>query len=260
MNFSKKNHERVGENAQTVKKSQKHDANLQKNSTLYFQIGLILTLLAIYGLFEMEFKKTVTYPSDYVILEDPDDAIIIQPFKIYEEPIRQEKTKEVKKAVVLNKPPKVVPDIGKEIINIITPEDNTSGKVLNPDEIDVYTLEEEIDAIFVEQVPIYPGCEGLSSNKMRRKCMSAKIGKLVGKRFDSNLASELGLTGKQRINVQFKIDKTGHVTQIKARAPHARLEKEAIKIINRIPRMIPGKQRNKNVTVIYTLPIVLQVQ
>jgi protein TonB len=37
------------------KKSQKHDVNLQTNSTLYFQIGLILCLLGTYALFEMQF-------------------------------------------------------------------------------------------------------------------------------------------------------------------------------------------------------------
>lgn len=41
-----------------VKKSQKHDVNLQKNSTLYFQVGLIVCLLAVFSLFEMEFEKT----------------------------------------------------------------------------------------------------------------------------------------------------------------------------------------------------------
>ena len=48
MNFSKKIHEPIGKNRQLVKKIQKHDANLQKNSTLYFQVGLILTLQFIY--------------------------------------------------------------------------------------------------------------------------------------------------------------------------------------------------------------------
>ena len=38
-------------------KPRKHDANLQKNSTLNFQIGLILCLLGTYGVFEMKFKK-----------------------------------------------------------------------------------------------------------------------------------------------------------------------------------------------------------
>jgi len=90
MNFSKKNHERVGQNEPVVKKSQKHDANLQKNSTLYFQVGLILTLLATYGLFEMQFERTVIPITDYAILNDSDETIIIEQFKVFEEPTKQE--------------------------------------------------------------------------------------------------------------------------------------------------------------------------
>lgn len=263
MNFSKKNHERVDQNEQIVKKPQKHDANLQKNSTLYFQVGLILTLLATYGLFEMQFERTVIPLTDYAILNDPDETIIIEPFKVYEEPIKQETPEVIKKKVVLSQPPKIVPDDfdkGKELFEIITAEQNTSGKVLTPEDVNVYIPEEVVDIIGVEQVPIYPGCEGLSTNKERRKCMSDKIGKLISRKFNSDIASGLGLRGKQRIDVQFKIDKTGYVTEIKARAPHNKLEREAIKVIRKIPQMIPGKQRDKNVAVIYRLPIVLQVQ
>lgn len=39
------------------KKSQKYDANLPKNSSLYFQIDLIVCLLVAYGLLEMKFKR-----------------------------------------------------------------------------------------------------------------------------------------------------------------------------------------------------------
>ncbi|NOY47355.1 MAG: energy transducer TonB [Chlorobi bacterium] len=263
MNFSKKNHERVGQNAPLVKKPQKHDANLQKNSTLYFQVGLILTLLVTYALFEMQFERTVISINDYAILNDPDETIIIEPFKVFEEPVKQEALEVLKKKVILNQPPKIVPDDfdqGKELFEIITPEQNTSGKVLTPEDVNVYIPEEVIDIIGVEQVPIYPGCEGLSTNTKRRKCMSDKIGKLISRKFNSDIASGLGLHGKQRIDVQFKIDKTGYVTEIKARAPHDKLEREAIKVIHKIPQMIPGKQRNINVAVIYRLPIVLQVQ
>ena len=56
MIFSKKNHELIRQNEKIVKKPHKHDANLQKNSTLYFQIGLLLCLLASYGALEMNFR------------------------------------------------------------------------------------------------------------------------------------------------------------------------------------------------------------
>ena len=114
--------------------------------------------------------------------------------------------------------------------------------------------------IRVEQVPIYPGCENKKTNEDKRKCMSDKITQLVQKKFNTGLGSELGLTGKQTIRTQFKIDKTGRVTDINVRGTHPELEDEAKRVINNIPEMTPGKQHDKNVGVIYTLPIVFDVQ
>ena len=57
----------------------------------------------------------------------------------------------------------------------------------------------------------------------------------------------------------FKIDHKGQITDVQARGPHARLEKEAIRVVNSLPQMIPAKQRGRAVSVKYTLPITLQV-
>ena len=90
--------------------------------------------------------------------------------------------------------------------------------------------------------------------------MSEKITKFVQKKFNTDLAGDLGLSGRQRISVIFKIDKTGNITGIRARAPHPGLEKEAARVIGMLPKMKPGKQRGKAVTVPYSLPIIFQVQ
>ena len=82
----------------------------------------------------------------------------------------------------------------------------------------------------------------------------------MNRKFNTNLASDLGLSGRQRILVFFKIDKSGNVTQIQARAPHPGLEKEAKRVVGLLPKMQPGKQRGKPVTVPYSLPILFQVQ
>jgi protein TonB len=75
------------------------------------------------------------------------------------------------------------------------------------------------------------------------------------------LASDLGLSpGKKRIFVMFKIDKTGGITEIRARAPHPRLQKEAERVVRTLPRMTPGKQRGRPVAVRYSLPIAFQVE
>ncbi|MEZ4798104.1 MAG: energy transducer TonB [Flavobacteriaceae bacterium] len=262
MNFSKKNHSLVGQNEQSVKKPQKHDANLQKNSTLYFQVGLILTLLATYGLFEMQFMKTE------IVFEKSNVPIEIEHYVNYvpepkKEPIMEQKEPVRKKLLAANFKPiddnKTLKFIEKDIITepLSVPSNNVKIEDVIFDK-PVETID-PIDFIAVEQVPIYPGCEGLSTREELKNCMSEKIGALVNKKFNPDVASDLGLVGKQNIYVQFTIDKAGNVTKIKARAPHNKLESEAIKVINKIPQMIPGKQRDQNVEVIYNLPIRLQV-
>ena len=56
------------------------------------------------------------------------------------------------------------------------------------------------------------------------------------------------------------IDEKGNIGQVRARAPHPRLEKEAARVINSLPKMKPGKQRGKPVGVMYSLPIAFKVQ
>ena len=113
----------------------------------------------------------------------------------------------------------------------------------------------------IEIAPVYPGCDK-GSNDKKRKCMSEKIAKFVAKEFDAGCASGLGsygIYGRQRISVIFKIDTLGRATEIRARAAHLKLEREAIRVINMLPVMKPGTQDGKKVIVPYSLPIVFQV-
>ncbi|MGC1472032.1 MAG: M56 family metallopeptidase [Psychroserpens sp.] len=111
----------------------------------------------------------------------------------------------------------------------------------------------------VDEVPIFKGCEDFETNKQRKECMSTNISKHVVENFDTKMAKALGLTGRQRINVTFKIDKEGHVIEVKSRAPHPALEEEAKRVINTLPPFIAGKQKGINVIVPYSLPIIFQV-
>ncbi len=112
---------------------------------------------------------------------------------------------------------------------------------------------------YIEQVPIFPGCEKEIGNNAKKKCMADKISRFVREKFNTQLASRLGLNGRQRINVVFKIDKEGDVIDVRARASHGSLEEEAIRIISLLPKMTSGYQYGKAVTVPYSLPIVFQV-
>lgn len=120
------------------------------------------------------------------------------------------------------------------------------------------TVDENVEVPFsvIEHVPVFPGCEGLASNEEKRRCFSDNITELVAKNFSKNIAKENGLTGRQRITVLFKIDAEGNIVGVQAMAPHESLEAEAIRVINRLPKMQPGKQKGKPVVVPYSLPII----
>lgn len=266
MRIPKKTHELIRQNEQIVKKSQKHDANLQKNSTLYFQIGLIVCLLAAYGLLEMKFETATDnrVVCVYDVLDD-DTEVSIKNVIVYVETVTEVKPKVIKK-VVLTKVPIIVDDETKilEELDIITLDQKTSSDTpLNPgdlDDIEEIPYDTVVDFISIEQVPIYPGCENKKTNPQRKKCMSEKLTKLIQRRFRTGLAGDLGLSGIQSIQTQFTIDKTGRIIDVKTRAPHPKLESEAKRVINSIPEMKPGKQRDKAVGVRYTLPIKFQVE
>jgi protein TonB len=259
MRFLKKAHELIRQNEQIVKKSQKHDANLQKNSTLYFQIGLIMVLLTTYGLFEMEFVTSEILIPESIYIED-DDLVVQRDIQIYEE--ISAKIKKSNDPVIFKDPEIKKDDASGETLDVIVEPPSSDEPPIDPSSIKVIEIPEpdDIPYDYVERVPIYPGCEKITTNVERKKCMSEKISKLIRKKFNPDLADGLGLSGKQKIDVQFKIDKTGKVTDIKTRAPHARLEKEAERVINKIPQMTPGRQSNKNVGVICSLPIIFKVQ
>lgn len=263
MNFSKKNHELVRQNEKNVKKSQKHDVNLQKNSTIYFQIGLILCLLATYFLMDMKFIT-----SEINIPNRGDDIEIAEVFsdeiKIYKAPVKKAEPRvERKRTVITNKINVVKNDfvIKTPYPEIITQEQNTTSEKVNPT-ITTKPSDNTNQTVIldlVEQVPIFPGCENLSTNGERKACMSKKISKLIQRKFNTNIGDDIGLSGKQTIYVQFKIDKTGNVADIKTNAKYSELEKETKRVIAKIPKMKPGKQQNKNVAVLYSLPITYHV-
>ena len=260
-----KRHTIAGQSNKSVAKSQKHDVNLQKNSTLYFQVGLILCLLGTYSLFEMNFETKIQKPIDLAITLDEPTEFDVKNY-VAEEIVVEQKKVQKKNTKLVSQEPKIVEDDFKDklISDLITPDQNVTDAPVKID--DVAALKAPIDEpeffslIGVERVPIYPGCEKMDNNKARIKCMSDKLSKLVLRKFNRDLAADLGLSGVQRIDVQFKIDKSGNITDIKTRAPHSALEREADRLAHKIPVMTPGMQRNKPVSVLYNLPIVFKVQ
>lgn len=113
----------------------------------------------------------------------------------------------------------------------------------------------------IEKSPVYPGCEKNKTESSKKKCFISKISKFVANRFNSDLSQDLGLqVGVKRINVSFVIDKSGSVNVLKVRAQHKVLEKEALRVVNSLPKMKAGKKKGKSEPVYYNLPIVYKVE
>ena len=167
-------------------------------------------------------------------------------------------------------PPPPAPEIievvedDKEIEETVIESTETSQeeKIVKVEEVSFVDEEviEDVPFAVIENVPVYPGCEDEKGNDAKKKCMSEKISQFVNRKFNTELGSELGLSGVNRIYVRFKIDQKGNIVDIGSRGPHPRLESEAERVIKLLPQMTPGKQRGKAVGVLYSLPIVFQVQ
>lgn len=243
-------------------KKQYPNDKLQKSSILFLQLGLILALTCVYYILEIE---TPTKQLAYLTTDDTNVDTFVYPLPPPVVKIETEKpiVKEKKKRELSKTEIKTAENPVEETQTILDPKPNISNEDVNkvieglPDITDPVD-EDPIPFISLEKAPIFPGCENLDKEETKA-CFTKKISKFVSKKFDTDLAEELGLSGKQSIYVQFLIDKTGKVTNIRARATHKRLEKEAIKVIGKLPQMTPGKQRTRAVPVKYTLPIKFNV-
>ncbi len=108
----------------------------------------------------------------------------------------------------------------------------------------------------IEQVPIFPGCENAAD---QRACFQEAIQKHISKNFNYPLeAKEKGIQG--RVSVMFVVQKDGTIGNIKMRGPDPLLEKETARIIGRLPKMQPGKNKGANVNVPFSIPITFKLQ
>ena len=241
----------------------KHDANVRKSTLVNFQLGLIVALLCT--VLVMEIKTAIPlYDKDVAVLEEPLTEIYFNPDYVIEEKIKKEIVKEKPGTREISDEIDVRPDdeANKDLEEAILITDKEPTIVDPVTVIEAPVEEDPISVNFrvVERVPIFPGCEGLSTNEERRDCMSNRINKIVQKKFDTQLAEDLGLSGRQRINLRFSIDRNGHVTNIQGRSTHPKLTQEGKRMVGFIPSMTPGKQSDKPVEVIFDLPIVFDVK
>ena len=107
-----------------------------------------------------------------------------------------------------------------------------------------------------EKSPVFPGCENAANKK---DCFQEKMQDHIRRNFRyPEIAQEMGVQG--RVSVIFVIQKDGSIGNIRMRGPDKNLEKEAMRIIQKLPKMTPGKQRGRAVKVPFSIPITFKLQ
>ena len=112
-------------------------------------------------------------------------------------------------------------------------------------------VEEEVDDDkpfeVVEQNPEFPG--GMEElNKFLNNNIKYPI-----------IAQENGIQG--RVIIRFVVSRTGEISDIQVlRGVDPSLDKEAVRVVQSMPKWVPGRQRGKPVPVYFTLPVQFRLQ
>ena len=127
--------------------------------------------------------------------------------------------------------------------------DEAEGEVLKAKEVIAEEKHEEETKVFdvVEQMPEFPGGQ-------------AALLKWIGDNIKyPAIAEENGIQG--RVVCTFVVERDGSVTDVQvARSIDPSLDKEAIRVLKKMPKWIPGKQNGSAVRVKYTVPVTFRLQ
>nr|WP_297789274.1 energy transducer TonB [uncultured Allomuricauda sp.] len=236
-----------------MKPKKNPNAEIGRNSSLYFMIGLTSVLFMTWQSFEVKFYEEESKVSEVVQVTDElkEDVPVT-------EMIRTAPPPPPPAAPELIEIVEDVEDVKETVIESTESSQETfiEDAVVSIEDVDVEEVEEDIVVPFavIENVPVFPGCEGLQSQAERKECFNKKVQEHIKKNFSYPPAAlDMGITG--RVYLQFVIDSKGRVSNIQKRGPDKLLEKEAERIIASLPKVKPGEQRGKPVSVKYSIPI-----
>lgn len=226
-----------------MKNTNKPNSSLEKLRGIFFQVGLIVAS----GLVLVAFEWT----TPVIISELPAPDIEIEGDMVLP-PVTYRV--ETKPEIVQPEPPKVIDPWKIKVVPDPTPipDPDPIEPVVEPVAIDPswMTVEkpekEEAPLPFAEHMPEFVGgTEGLF--------------KFLGTEMKyPKEAKQVGIEGK--VFVQFVVNKKGEVTNIKIlKGIHPLLDKEAIRVVEKMPNWKPGKQNGKTVSVKYNLPLSFKI-
>jgi len=234
----------------------------KRNSSLYFLVGLTAVLM-------------LTYVSIELKSEDP--RVEVEKLEIADNMMGEDEEVILTMPPVQKLPPPPPP--APEVIQIVDNKQVIEDKKIETTEVDenkavvvntassygeeggtAEEIDEEVPFAVIEDIPVFPGCEGVAKNK-RLECFQEQMAKHIKKNQQyPERAMEDGVQG--RVAVLFVIDKEGNITNVQVRGPKGGelLEKEAKRVIEKLPKFKPGMQRGKAVKVKYSQPITFKLQ
>ena len=227
---------------------------VKRNSLLYFFVGMTLVLFMAYMALEWKtyYQDDSWDVGNLKVDEDLIEEATILKLKLPEPP----KPK-------IQAPPKIeIAENDENIVETIIESNDVDQDTKIADVEDVAVAEddipEEIPFILIENAPVFPGCENEKTEKDKRACFQEQMLKHIRKNFRyPEVAQEMGLQG--RVSVVFTVQKDGSIGNVRLRGPHESLEKEAARIISKLPKLTPGKQRGTAVKVPYSTPITFKL-
>ncbi len=226
-----------------VKKSPK--ANLEVHRNTYFLMGCVVGLSLLFFAFEWSTQTRKL-----------DEAVIVQ------DVLAEEEIEITRREPTPPPPPPPPEPETPEIIEVVEEEVETTLDIKTEDDQSQRQLqtyvpppppkpkqEEVTEEIFVvvENQPEFPG-----GNAAMMKFLSDNIKYPL-------IAQENGIQG--RVICNFVVERDGSITDVQVvRGVDPSLDREAVRVIQQMPRWTPGKQRGQAVRVRFTLPVVFRLQ
>ena len=221
-----------------VKKSPKADLEGKKTTNLL--IGAIMTLAILFIGFEWsERDKKVTTDTGIAEVEFEEEII---PITEQEQPQQAPPPPEAPKAEEVIE---IMDNDSKVEESTIQASDDTQAAVeikYTPVEVEEEEVDEQQIFTIVEENPEFPG--GM-----------AECYKWINKNLNyPTISAENGVQG--RVTVNFVVNADGSIVDVKVlRGVDPYLDKEAVRVVSKMPKWKPGKQRGKAVRCSFNLPV-----
>ncbi len=142
------------------------------------------------------------------------------------------------------------------------------SKTENPEKVDYSKAQltnKEIDKSQIvefmeaENPPLAPNCKSKWDIDKKQKCTSTFIQQHIMRKFNTDLAGDVGITGKVKIIIDFVIDTNGKPININATGGPKIMNQNAIEVIGLLPNLKPGMKDGKPIYVSCKMPLTFMI-